>query len=302
MAHVLTQSAAGSAANTLAKRKSNRFAWFRRLSSNRLVMFWLIVLVTLILAAIFAPAVAPYDPLSTSADILVAPSGDHLFGTDDLGRDIFSRVIYGARISLPIGLVAVAIAGVAGTFIGLVAGYTGGRTESIIMRCIDVLLAFPGIILAILIMGTLGASLINVMISVGISAIPWYARTVRATTLSVKSFDFVLAARAIGAPPLRIMLRHVLPNVLAPVIVLCTVGVAGAILAISGLSFIGLGARPPSAEWGAMLSQARIYMRQAWWIATFPGIAIMISVLAINVIGDALRESLDPRLHGARKR
>jgi peptide/nickel transport system permease protein len=177
----------------------------------------------------------------------------------------------------------------------------GGYLDSTLMRIIDIMLAFPGIILAILIMGTLGSSIVNVMIAVGIGAIPWYARTVRGSTLVVKQYDFVLAARAGGASTPRLMLRHVLPNVLAPVIVLGTVGIAGAILAISSLSFLGLGAQPPSSEWGSMLSQSRIYITRAWWITTFPGLAIMVSVLAINIIGDALRDALDPRLRGAIK-
>ncbi|MEX1157794.1 MAG: ABC transporter permease, partial [Thermomicrobiales bacterium] len=234
-------------------------------------------------------------------DLLEPPSRSHLFGTDELGRDILSRVIFGARISLTVGLVAVAIAGVIGTLLGLVSGYVGGFVDSLVMRLVDVVLAFPGIILAILIMATLGPSLINVMIAVGISAIPWYARTVRATTLVVKETDYVLAARAIGSSSSRIMYRTVLPNVITPVIVLATIGIAGAILAISGLSFIGLGAQPPSPEWGSMLSQARLYIQRAWWITTFPGLAIMISVLAINIIGDALRDALDPRLRGTVK-
>lgn len=266
-----------------------------------MALMWSIILLLLILAAIFAPIVAPHDPLAQSANLLEPPSRSHLFGTDELGRDILSRVIFGARISLTVGLVAVAIAASCGTMLGLIAGFQGGILDSALMRVVDVMLAFPGIILAILIMGTLGSSLINVMIAVGIGAIPWYARTVRASTLVVKQDDYVLSARASGATTQRLMLRHVLPNVIAPVIVLGTVGIAGAILAISSLSFLGLGAQPPSSEWGSMLSQSRVYITRAWWITTFPGVAIMVSVLAINVIGDALRDALDPRLRGAFK-
>lgn len=285
----------------IAARPARRQRIFFRIIQNRMALFWSIVLALLVLAAIFAPLVAPHDPLEQSATLLEAPSRAYPFGTDELGRDIFSRVIYGGRISLTVGLIAVAIAASFGTLLGLVAGFMGGALDSTLMRIIDVMLAFPGIILAILIMGTLGSSIVNVMIAVGIGAIPWYARTVRGSTLVVKQYDFVLAARASGASTQRLMLRHVLPNVLAPVIVLGTVGIAGAILAISGLSFLGLGAQPPSPEWGSMLSQSRIYLTRAWWITTFPGLAIMVSVLAINIIGDALRDALDPRLRGAIK-
>ena len=280
-------------------RRRNMFAI--RMLRNRMVLFWVIVLLLLVISAVFAPLVAPQDPLEQSADLLEPPSREHLFGTDELGRDILSRVIFGARISLTVGFVAVAMAGVVGTIVGLLAGYSGGAVDSVAMRIVDVLLAFPGIILAILIMATLGPSLVNVMVAVGISAIPWYARTVRAATLVVKETDYVLAVRALGATAPRIMVRHILPNVVTPVIVLATIGIAGAILAISGLSFIGLGAQPPSPEWGSMLSQARIYLQRAWWITTFPGLAIMISVLAINIVGDALRDALDPRLRGTIK-
>jgi len=274
---------------------------FRRLIRSPLIIFWGGVLLVLVLLAIFAPVVAPYDPIKQSADLLQPPSRQYLFGTDELGRDILSRIIFGARISLTVGLIAVGIAGSIGTVIGLISGFIGGALDNVIMRIIDVLLAFPGIILAILIMATLGASLVNVVIAVGIGAIPLYARTVRGATLAVKENDYILAARALGANAKHIMFRHVLPNVIGPVIVLGTVGIAGTILAISGLSFLGLGAKPPSPEWGAMLSQARIYLRKAWWLTTFPGLAIMISVFAINLIGDALREALDPRLRGAIK-
>jgi peptide/nickel transport system permease protein len=273
----------------------------RRLLHNRVVVFWGGILFALVLMAIFAPVVAPYDPLKQSADLLKSPSHQHLFGTDELGRDVLSRIIFGTRISLTVGLIAVAIAGSVGTVIGLIAGFVGGALDSAIMRIIDVLMAFPGIILAILIMATLGASLANVVIAVGISAIPWYARTVRGTTLAVKENDYILSSRALGATPRHIMFRHVLPNVIGPVVVLATVGIAGTILAISGLSFIGIGAKPPSPEWGSMLSQARVYLRKAWWLTTFPGLAIMISIFAINLIGDALRDALDPQLRGAIK-
>ncbi len=301
MAEAVQRPAAGQTLQGAGERSVRRNRLLLRLIKNRIVLVWMIVLAFMILAAIAAPVVAPMDPLEQSAALLEPPSGGHVFGTDELGRDIFSRVIFGARISLTVGIVAVGIAASFGTLLGLVAGFTGGWLDSLLMRSIDVLMAFPGIILAILIMGTMGSSLTNVMIAVGISAIPWYARIVRATTLAVKEYDFVLAARALGASSQRQMFRHVLPNVIAPVIVLGTVGIAGAILAISSLSFLGLGAQPPSPEWGSMLSQARIYLTRAWWITAFPGLAIMVSVLSINIIGDALRDVLDPRLRGVIK-
>ncbi len=281
------------------RRRTDGLLW--RLTRNRMLLFWGAVLLALVLMAIFAPIIAPYDPIKQSGDLLKPPSRHYLFGTDELGRDVLSRIIFGARISLTVGLIAVGIAGSVGTIVGLVSGFFGGMVDAITMRIIDVLMAFPGIILAILIMATLGASLINVMVAVGISAIPWYARTVRGATLAVRENDYIFSARALGATPGHIMYRHVLPNVVGPVVVLATVGIAGAILAISGLSYLGLGAKPPSPEWGAMLSQSRVYLRKAWWITTFPGLAIMVSVFSINLIGDALRDALDPQLRGAIK-
>jgi peptide/nickel transport system permease protein len=281
------------------RRRTDGLLW--RLTRNRMLLFWGGILLALVLMAVFAPIIAPHDPIKQSADLLKPPSREYLFGTDELGRDVLSRIIFGARISLTVGLIAVGIAGSVGTVVGLVSGFFGGLVDAITMRIIDVLMAFPGIILAILIMATLGASLVNVMIAVGISAIPWYARTVRGATLAVRENDYIFSARALGATPRHIMFRHVLPNVIGPVVVLATVGIAGAILAISGLSYLGLGAKPPSPEWGAMLSQSRVYLRKAWWITTFPGLAIMVSVFSINLIGDALRDALDPQLRGAIK-
>lgn len=281
------------------RRRTDELLW--RLTRNRMLLFWGGILLALVLMAIFAPVIAPHDPIKQSADLLKPPSRRYLFGTDELGRDVLSRIIFGARISLTVGLIAVGIAGSVGTVVGLVSGFFGGMVDAVTMRIIDILMAFPGIILAILIMATLGASLVNVMVAVGISAIPWYARTVRGATLAVRENDYIFSARALGATPRHIMFRHVLPNVIGPVVVLATVGIAGAILAISGLSYLGLGAKPPSPEWGAMLSQSRVYLRKAWWITTFPGLAIMVSVFSINLIGDALRDALDPQLRGAIK-
>jgi peptide/nickel transport system permease protein len=254
-----------------------------------------------VLMAIFAPVVAPHDPTQIfSGQIRKPPSARFLMGTDEVGRDILSRVIFGSRVSMRIGLISVGIAMTCGTMLGLLAGYVGGWLDAVIMRVVDVLLAFPGILLAIAIVAVLGPGLDNVMIAVGIEAIPAYVRTVRASTLSVREHEFVLAARASGAPARRIMALHILPNVLAPIVVLATVGVGLAILTAAGLSFIGIGAQPPTPEWGSMLATARTYVRDAPWIAAFPGLAIVGLVLALNLLGDGLRDALDPRLSGIR--
>jgi peptide/nickel transport system permease protein len=252
------------------------------------------VIALMVFSAIFASVIAPDDPNAISRDRRAAPSSAHLLGTDELGRDLLSRVIYGSRVSLRVGLVTIGIALSVGTLLGLIAGYRGGWVDSILMRITDIMLAFPGILLAIAIVAILGPGLFNVMIAVGIEAIPVYTRTARASTLAVKEREFVIAARATGARHERIIARHILPNIMAPLIVLATIGVAGSILAAAGLSYLGLGAQPPTAEWGAMLASARNYLRDSWWIATFPGIAIMIVVLALNLFGDGLRDVLDP--------
>ena len=269
------------------------------LRHNKVASLWIVILAAIWLIALFAPLVATHEPLKQSADLLQPPSASHWMGTDEFGRDLFSRIVYGGRISLSVGIIAVAIAVLVGSTLGLLSGYVGGLIDTAIMRFIDGLMAFPSIILAILIMAVLGPSLVNLMIAVGISAVPWYARTVRGSTLQVKQTQYVESSQAVGAGTLRIIWRHILPNVAAPIIVLGTLGMATSILAIAGLSFLGLGARPPSPEWGAMLSSARTYMGRASWYATFPGVAIMISVLAMNIIGDALRDILDPRLRGS---
>jgi peptide/nickel transport system permease protein len=257
----------------------------------------LVIIVLFIFTAILAESLAPYDPLELFRDrTKSAPSAEHIFGTDNLGRDILSRVIFGSRISLTVGLVAVAIALVCGTFFGVIAGFYGGIIDSAIMRITDIMLAFPGTLLAISIIAILGPSLENVMIAVGISTIPVYTRTARGSVLKVKSNEYIEAARCVGVKNALIMYRHILPNMIAPIIVISTVNVGTAILSAAGLSFLGLGAQPPTPEWGAMLSEARTFLRQCWWMATFPGLAIMLVVLSVNLIGDALREILDPSM------
>lgn len=255
------------------------------------------ILLAFVVIAISAPAIAPHDPIKIiRGAVKQEPSLAYPFGTDNLGRDILSRVIYGTQVSITVGLIAVAIALGVGTTLGTIAAFYGGRIDAIIMRIIDIMLAFPGILLAIAIVATLGPSLNNTMIAVGISTIPAYARTARSSVLAVKENEYVEAARCIGLPDYRLIVRHVLPNIVAPIIVLSTVNVGTAILSAAGLSYLGLGAQPPTPEWGAMLAEARSYLRDAWWMATFPGLAIMLIVLAVNLMGDGLRDVLDPRL------
>ncbi len=269
----------------------------RRLRRNRgaIAGFYLVIL--LVAVAAFANRLSPYDPIHVTPDsALQPPGGKYPLGTDPLGRDILSRLIHGARISLRIGLVSVGIAAVLGTTLGLLAGFYGRWLDLVVMRMIDLMLAFPNILLALAIIAILGPSIFNLMIAVGISATPGYARLVRGSVLSAKEHTYVEAAIAVGCPDSLIIWRHILPNVLAPVIILSTLGMAGAILTGAALSFLGLGVQPPTPEWGTMLSDGRNYLRKAWWITTFPGLAIMITVLSINMLGDGLRDALDPRL------
>ena len=271
-------------------------AW-RSLRSNPLGMFGLAVLMLLAAVTLLAPWIAPYDPTKMDYDSLVAmPGGAHLFGTDDLGRDILSRVIWGGRESLRVAVLAIMVSLAGGLAIGLVAGYYGGIAESVIMRGMDVFLAFPSILLMLSIVAALGPNLSTVLIALAISAIPGYSRVVRASVLSAKNLDYVTAAQVIGANNIRIMLRHILPNIVAPIIVYSTVMLGGMIYVTAGLSYIGLGAQPPSPEWGAMLNYGRVYLREAWWLSVFPGMAIFMAVLSVNLLGDGLREALDPKL------
>ena len=266
---------------------------------RRTANIWLgsLILLVIVTLAVLAPIITPYNPLViTPALRLKSPDSQHIFGTDDFGRDIFTRVLYGAQLSLQVGLISVTVASITGTVLGIIAGYYGGWIDALIMRIIDVMLAFPSILLALAIVATLGRSLPNVMIAVGIAAIPVYTRIVRASTLSAKQIDYILAARAIGCSGWEIMWRHIFPNIVAPIIVVTTNGVAGAIVAGAALSFLGLGAQSPTPEWGLMLSEGRTFLRSASWVTTFPGFAIMITVLAINLLGDGLRDVLDPRL------
>lgn len=269
---------------------------WRRLRKNRLAVIGGVLLLGFVVTAILAPLLSPYDPLAQDLyNRLLPPSIDHPFGTDDFGRDILSRVIYGSRVSLRIGVVAVVIALALGTGIGLVAGYAGGVLDQVLMRFMDLLLAFPSILLAIGIVAILGPGLENAMLAVGLVAVPQYARLVRASALSVREMDYVQASRALGAGHARILLVAILPNCLAPLIVQATLGLATAILDAAGLSFLGLGAQPPIPEWGAMLSNGRELIVRAPWVLFFPGIAIFLTVLAFNLFGDGLRDALDPK-------
>lgn len=268
-----------------------------RLLRNRSAVIGGSVLLAVIAAALLAPLISPYDPIKASQRTsLEAPSLAHPMGTDRFGRDVLSRVLWGGRLTLPVGFVSVLIGALAGVALGLVAGYYAGPLDAAIMRFVDLLQAFPGILLALAIVAVLGGSLLNLMIAVGISSIPAYVRITRGTVLSVKEREFVLAARALGLRDGGMMLGHILPNVLAPLIVLATLGVASAIITSSALSFLGLGIKPPAPEWGNLLAEGREFLQYAWWVAFFPGLAIMLTVLAINLLGDGLRDALDPHL------
>jgi len=256
-----------------------------------------VVLAVIALAALLAPALVPYDPIKIAPGAALSPpSLTHPFGTDQYGRDILSRAMTGARLSLATGLGAVAVALTAGVVVGLGCGVIGGWTDLLVMRVIDIMMAFPGILMALVVVAVLGQGTLNVMLAVGVSLIPTFVRLVRGDVLSVRENAYVEAARALGSRPTRVALRHVLPNVVAPIIVISTVAVAWSIILGASLSFLGLGPRPPIPEWGIDLSGGRNYLLRAWWISSAPGFCIMLTVVAVNLVGDALRDELDPRL------
>jgi peptide/nickel transport system permease protein len=269
----------------------------RRLRRDPAALAGLTIVVLLIVIAIIAPAIVPHDPNDQSFRIkLKPPSGDHLFGTDEFGRDIFSRVLVGTRVALGVGILPVIMALIVGVGLGLVAGYYGHRIDQVVMRLVDILLAFPWLLLAIGIMAVLGPGINNVIIAVAIVYVPAFARIVRGSVLSIKEKEYIEAARSIGQPDLQIMIRHVLANAWAPIIVLATLSIGQAIIYAAGLSFIGLGTQPPDSDWGVMLSSGREYLRDGPWLGFFPGFAILVTVLAFNLFGDGLRDALDPRL------
>ncbi len=268
-----------------------------QLKKNRLAMVGLFLIGCLLVLAAIGPLVSPYSPLVPDPiNRLKGPSGSHLFGTDSLGRDILSRVIYGSRISILIGLIAVSISLVPGTLLGLLSGFYGKKVDEPIMRFMDIMLAFPAILLAIFITAILGPSLLNTMIAVGIVYIPHYARIVRSSVLALKEQEYVQAVRSIGGTNFRILALHILPNTIPPIIVYGTLGMGTAVLQAAALGFLGLGAQPPTPEWGAMLSEGRQYIQLAPHVAAFPGLAIFILVLGFNLFGDGLRDLLDPSL------
>jgi peptide/nickel transport system permease protein len=268
-----------------------------RLLRDRAAVAGLCIILLMSALAVFAPLVARQDPLEQAlTQRLRPPSASHYFGTDNLGRDVFSRVIYGGRISLRVGVVAVALGAAAGTLLGLLAGYGGRATDSVISRSMEVILAFPSTLLAIAVVAARGPGIENAMLAIGLISVPIYARQTRASVLSLKERDFVLAARCMGASGTRILFRHILPNGLSPLIVLATLGIATAIIEAAALGFLGLGSQPPTPEWGLMLTDARNFLNNAPWAMIFPGVAIMLTVLGFNLVGDGLRDALDPQL------
>lgn len=278
-----------------------RLRYFIHLSKkNPLFLIGLGVVVLLVVAAVFAPLITPFPQDAKYAinfgSKLKPPSMDHFFGTDALGRDIFTRVVFGARMSIKIGVTVLAIALVIGVPLGLVAGYFGGRIDDIIMRISDIFLAFPSLLLPLVIAAALGPSITNAMIAIAVAWFPWYVRIVRAQVLTVKEQLYVEAARSIGASRFSILVKHVLPNSMAPVIIQASMDMGYTILTAAGLSFIGVGARPPTVEWGLMITDARAYFLDFWWTVTFPGLAIFVTVLAFNLVGDGLRDILDPKV------
>lgn len=278
--------------------------FLRRLTARRTAMFGLVVILAVVLTALASPLISPFDPVEQDlGDLRLKAPGFrdaggrmHVLGTDHLGRDLMARVIYGARPALLVGFAAVTISGLIGMAAGLVAGYFGGRLDDLLMRLADVQLAFPFILLAIAVIGVLGPSLTTIIVVIGVSSWVVYARIVRSAVLTLREREFVQAALALGVSDARIVVRHILPNALTPWLVVATLDMARVIVIESALSFLGLGVQPPTPTWGGMLADGRVYISTAWWLATFPGLAILVTVLGINLFGDGLRDTLDPRL------
>jgi peptide/nickel transport system permease protein len=274
----------------------------RRFSRNKLSVLSAITILLLITASILAPFIAPYDPTSIDVhNVLSPPSQKHLLGTDELGRDLLSRIIWGSRVSLKVGFVAVGIAILIGIIIGALSGFYGGWTDAILMRFVDIMLAFPTFFLILAVISILEQNIFTIMVVIGFTSWMDVARLVRAEFLSLKEKDFVSAARAVGASDKRLIFKHILPNALSPVFVAATFGVAGAILIESGLSFLGLGVQPPDPSWGNILTSGKDNIEVAWWLSLFPGFAILITVLSYNLVGEGLRDALDPRLWEAER-
>lgn len=271
---------------------------FKKLIRNRLAALGMIILAVMVLVAIFAPLIAPYPPnkMDVANSLAVPGSKGHLLGTDNYGRDLLSRLVYGARISIMVGVAAVVFGAIFGTFLGLISGYFGGKLDSIIMRTMDGLFAFPFILLAITLMTVLGQGLLNVIIAIGIANVPGFARIVRGQVLSVKEEEYIEVTRSLGASHSRILFQHVLPNCLAPLIVYGTMSIAGAIISEAALSFLGLGVQPPTASWGSILKDGKDFLVLSPHMATFSGLSILLTVLGINLFGDGLRDALDPKM------
>lgn len=279
------------------KRRGQGAEVWRRFKKSKTAVIGLIMLSVLIFLAIFADVITPYDAeISDAANRLQLPSAEHIFGTDELGRDIFARIAAGTRISLMVGLVSVTISAFGGIVLGAIAGYYGGKVDTIIMRFIDIWMAIPSLLLNITIVAVLGVGLENVMIAIGISNIPGYCRTIRASIMSIKSSEFIEAAKACGSSDFRLIVSHIIPNSLAPLIVQATLRMGASILVCASMSFMGLGVVPPTPEWGAMLSTGRSFLRDYPHLCTFPGAAIMYTVLSMNLLGDGIRDALDPKL------
>jgi peptide/nickel transport system permease protein len=272
--------------------------FWKRFRRNRFAVAGGVVVVALFFVSLLATWITPYDPDTLDLyNVLMPPSAMHWFGTDELGRDVFTRVVFGAKISLKVGFVAVGIAVLVGTFIGLVAAYYGGWIDNVLMRFVDIMLCFPTFFLILAVIAMLEPSIWYIMIIIGLTGWMGVARLVRAEVLSIKERDFILAAKAIGASDFRILFRHVLPNAMSPVLVSATLGVAGAILTESALSFLGIGVQPPTPSWGNILTSGKDYIEFAWWLSLFPGLAILVTVLSYNLLGEGIRDALDPRLN-----
>ena len=281
------------------RKKSQVAAIWRRLRKNKMAVLGLVILSLIILLAVFADLLFDYETLviqQSAALRLKPPSAEHWLGTDEVGRDILARIVHGARISLPVAFVTIAAATVIGGLLGAISGYGSRQLDNVIMRIMDVFLAIPSILLSIALVAALGTSMTNMILAISISNIPPFARIVRSAVMTIKNEEYIEAARAIGASDARIIVKHILPNCMAPIIVQATLSIAGSILAIASLSFIGLGISPPTPEWGSMLSTGRQFVRAAWWVCAFPGFAIMLTILALNLLGDGLRDALDPKL------
>ncbi|MCJ7625683.1 MAG: ABC transporter permease [Anaerolineaceae bacterium] len=287
-------------ANLTPGRKNVSFSPWRlallRLWGNKLSIVGLTVVLLMILISVAAPLIGTHNPTNIEYDALLEPpSSEHFFGTDDLGRDIFSRVVWGGRESIRVGFLGILVAMTGSLILGVSTGYIGGAVDAVTQRFVEIFMAFPSILLLLSIIAVLGPNLTTVLIALGISAIPRFTRFVRGSVLAVKNTEYVTAARVIGAKDTRIMLRYIMPNMMGPIMIYATLGLGGAIMTTAGLSYIGLGAQPPSPEWGAMLNYGRSYLRTAWWMSIYPGLAVFIVVLSINIFGDGLRDALDPK-------